>query len=97
MGSEYVANAPPHIFVRVGGTNILDAVDIIKFDYHDYKIIHSKQPMSDTTTFHFIDSSYQDSAMYYLRVKQIDESWKGPWAQNKAEMVWSSPIWVRSK
>ena len=97
MGSEYVANAPPHIFVRVGGTNILDTVDIIKFDYHDYKIIHSKQPMSDTTTFHFIDSSYQDSAMYYLRVKQIDESWKGPWAHNKAEMVWSSPIWVRSK
>ena len=97
MGSEYVSTSPPNIFVRVGGTNILDTVDIIKFDYQDYKIIYSKHPDSDTTTFHFIDSSYQDSAMYYVRVKQIDESWKGLWAYNKAEMAWSSPIWVRSK
>jgi len=97
MGSEYVSTSPPNIFVRVGGTNILDTVDIIKFDYQNYKIIYSKNLESDTTTFNFIDSSYQDSAMYYVRVKQIDESWKGPWAYNKAEMAWSSPIWVRSK
>ena len=97
MGSEYVSTSPPNIFVRVGGTNILDTVDIIKFDYQDYKIIYSKNLESDTTTFNFIDSSYQDSAMYYVREKQIDESWKGLWAYNKAEMAWSSPIWVRSK
>tara|TARA_Y100000590_G_scaffold132233_4_gene151082 strand:+ start:1920 stop:3830 length:1911 start_codon:yes stop_codon:yes gene_type:complete len=97
MGTEYICSSLPNIFVRAGGTNIIDKIDIIKFDYQDFKIIYSNTPESDTITFNFVDSSYQDSAMYYIKIKQIDESWKGPWSHNKAEMAWSSPIWIKSK
>jgi len=94
MGDEYSTNTAPELQVRVAGTNTLKSVEIIKHDNHGYQTIYSANPDSETESFNFIDDEFSEDSFYYVRVTQVDEYWRSPWANTTSEMAWSSPIWV---
>ena len=94
MGSAYNSSQSPRLSARVAGTNTLASVEIVKFDGRGYSVLHRVNPDSDTAEFEVVDNEFEGDSMYYLRVKQVNEIWKSPWAYGTAEMAWSSPIWV---
>ena len=94
MGSEYSTDQDPQLSGSVAGTNTIERVEIVKFDGKSFTVIYSANPESDIAKFNIIDNDFVSDCMYYLRVKQVNEIWKSPWAYGTAEMAWSSPIWV---
>lgn len=94
MGSEYSTDKPPMISVKAAGTNKIEVVEIVKFNGHEYKTIFSDKPDNRISIFQFKDEEFLENAMYYVRVKQVDEVWRSNWAYGNGEMAWSSPIWV---
>jgi len=68
--------------IVVGGTDIIDKIQIIK----NNEEIHTENPESNFLRFTFEDSQpIQNIDYYYIRVTQKD-----------GEMAWFSPIWVRT-
>ncbi len=94
MGAEYETNGPPRFSIKVAGTNRIESVELIKHDSHGYRVVFQDRPEGDIGEYAFTDESFSEDSMYYLRVKQVDERWRGPWAYGTAEMAWSSPIWI---
>jgi len=79
----------------VAGTRYLEKVDIVKYSSKGYEVIYSTDPEGDITTFEYTDKNFTEDSMYYLRVKQVNETWTSPWAYGNREMAWSSPIWIQ--
>jgi hypothetical protein len=94
MGSEYSATASPHFAGRIGGTNRLASVELIKLANGKYSTVFAVTPNTETYTFEFVDDEFTSSSMYYLRVKQVDEYPDRLYSHSTAEMAWSSPIWI---
>lgn len=94
MGSEYQSAAPPRLTGRIGGTNRLALVEVVRLAGGRYETVFSERPNQETFTFDFVASSVTGPAMYYLRVKQVEEYPGRLYSHSTAEMAWSSPIWV---
>ncbi|MFC2084395.1 DUF3604 domain-containing protein [Bacteroidota bacterium] len=94
MGEEFSTDSPPLFFIRVGGTNKIESVELVKYDSKGFRVIYKETPDSDTAVIQFRDLDFSENSLYYLRVKQVDEIWRGVWAYPTAEMAWSSPIWI---
>lgn len=94
MGSEYSSDKPPTFFVAAAGTNRIMKIELIKHDSGGYQTIYLEKPDSTVCTFEFIDARFHENSFYYVRVTQVDEYWRSPWANTTSEMAWSSPIWL---
>jgi len=94
MGAEYKSKRAPVFNVSVAGTRYLEKVDIVKYSSKGYEVIYSTDPEGDITMFEYTDKNFTEDSMYYLRVKQVNETWTSPWAYGNREMAWSSPIWI---
>lgn len=86
MGSEYRESDLPEISVTVGGTDILNRIEVIKYSKTSgWESIHTERPSKQTCEFTCVDTEFADDSIYYIRAIQVD-----------GEMAWSSPIWVYS-
>jgi hypothetical protein len=84
MGSEYVESGQPEIAVTVGGTDVLERVEVMKYsNSSDWERVYSDSPGQNTCSFNYTDTSFAENSLYYVRVTQRD-----------GEMAWSSPVWV---
>lgn len=97
MGEEYSTDKAPQFSVKVGGTNRIVSVEIVKHDSSGYHTIREEKPESETAIFRFTDKDFKEDSFYYVRVTQIDEPKRGAWAYPTCEMAWSSPIWIEFK
>ncbi|MFC2084394.1 hypothetical protein ACFLS9_05005 [Bacteroidota bacterium] len=80
----------PEIDVKVTGTNIIDFVQVMKFNGRRWIILSEVKPDSRYCTFSYIDSGFLDNAIFYVRIKQKNI------VENREVRGWSSPIWVFS-
>lgn len=94
MGSEYRSNAAPRFTARVAGTNRLASVETVRLAGGVYTTVHRVTPDAETTAFTWTDSTFTGRAMYYLRVRQVEEYPGRLYSHATAEMAWSSPIWI---
>jgi hypothetical protein len=94
MGSEYQSTAPPRLTGRVAGTNRLASVEVVRLASGRYTTVFSASPDAETFAFDFVDTTVAGPAMYYLRVKQVEEYPGRLYSHSTAEMAWSSPIWI---
>ncbi len=94
MGEEYATERPPAFSVKAAGTNEIESVEVVKYDGKAYRTIHREEPGAEVCTFQTTDEGFAGDSMYYVRVSQVDEYWRSPWAKTTREMAWSSPIWV---
>ena len=67
---------------------------VMKYDGSSYQTIHSIVPDAETCSFTYHDESFDGDSMYYVRLFQVDERWRSPWALTTRDMAWSSPIWI---
>lgn len=94
MGSELVSQDAPVIAGRIGGTNKLERVEIVKYGKGEYSIIHHYTPDSEIAEFQFQDQDFDSDCFYYLRVAQVSEVPGRLWTYPTNDMAWSSPVWV---
>lgn len=94
MGSKYETNKPPEFHVRVGGTNVIEKVELIKYNGVEYVPLFIDTPNSDISEFAYTDEDFNEDSMYYVRVRQVDRYPGMTYADGTPEMAWSSPIWI---
>ncbi|MGD2146234.1 MAG: beta-galactosidase [Anaerolineae bacterium] len=94
MGSEITSMAGPSIVVTAAGTTAISEVVVLKGTYATgtlssedvdtlYTVLHSETPNQWVTTFGTVDTDFDASAFYYVRMTQMD-----------GKRAWSSPVWV---
>lgn len=103
MGDELTVHADsfPTLFFEVNGTDNLDKVELLKWDFKKgkytiapihpiYTTVHLKQFNSNTKnySFSYIDSTLTDTSLYYIRVKQKNK------VNSREVWAWTSPIWI---
>jgi hypothetical protein len=94
MGSEITSNDATVIEGKIGGTNKLEIVQVVKFDNGEYSIIYQNAPDSEIAEFQFEDKNFDSDCFYYLRVIQESEVPGRLWTYPTNDMAWSSPVWV---
>jgi hypothetical protein len=94
MGSEITSENVPVIAAKVGGTNKLEAVQVVKYSNGEYSIIYNNAPDSEIAEYQFEDQDFDSDSFYYLRVTQVSEVPGRLWTYPTNDMAWSSPIWV---
>ena len=93
MGSEFKSIFP--LFKgKIAGTNKLAGIELVKMEEGKFFTIYASNPMTETYEFTYRDSAFTKPAMYYLRVKQVDEYAGRRYSHSTAEMAWSSPVWI---
>ena len=81
MGDDFSAPAPQRIRVKAEGTDVIEAIHLIR----DAQYIYKWAPDSRTADFQFSDpGAGKGQHWYYVRVEQ-----------KNGELAWSSPIWVK--
>ncbi len=92
MGQELEAQGKPEIRVAIAGTDDLNLVEIIKYDFRkkEYKTIHRVNPGSFAAELTYQDEDFISDSFYYVRARQ-----KSP-VRNLEVWAWSSPIWVQA-
>ncbi|HEY3835556.1 MAG TPA: DUF3604 domain-containing protein, partial [Bryobacteraceae bacterium] len=81
MGEAFTGTQPPHLTVRVIGTNPIKQLDIIK----DRKFIYTTRPGTRQASVTYTDTqSAPGESWYYARVLQED-----------GQLAWSSPVWIK--
>jgi hypothetical protein len=94
MGSEMSSDSDPVIKAKIGGTNKLETVQVVKYEDGEYSIIYNVAPDSEIAEFEFEDHDFNSDCFYYLRVTQVSEVPGRLWTYPTNDMAWSSPIWV---
>jgi Protein of unknown function (DUF3604) len=94
MGSEYEATGTPRFDIKVAGTNSLASVELVRLAGGRYETVFAAKPGRETFDGVFTDSAFVGPAMYYLRVRQVEEYPGRLYSHATAEMAWSSPIWI---
>jgi hypothetical protein len=93
MGSEYSVTLPhsPTIEVTFGGTAAVSTAEIVKYDAAtaDWTVAFTIAPQARIGTASFVDTSFTDAALYYVRITQQRGA-----LHDEPEMAWSSPVWV---
>ncbi len=80
--------ALPHIQVSIVGTDIIDKVQIMKYDGYRWAALLDANPDSRQWEIYLTDHEFDRSSLYYIRLKQRNL------VGNRKVMAWSSPIWV---
>ncbi len=90
MGSEFVTNEYPKIYVNVIGASNIEKIEIIKHtkDVNEYPIpvVYVNTPNAKIRKVNWTDNKFTNDSFYYVRVTQDD-----------GEIAWSSPIWVKKE
>lgn len=94
MGSEITSMNAPLISGKVGGTNKLESVEVVKYEDGAYSTLYRSSPDAETTEFAIEDKDFSSDCFYYLRVSQVSEVPGRLWTYPTNEMAWSSPVWV---
>jgi len=94
MGSEIKSLNAPVISGKVGGTNKLETIEVVKYENGEYSTIYRSSPDFELTEFSIEDKNFNSDCFYYLRVSQVSEVPGRLWSFPTNEMAWSSPIWV---
>jgi len=94
MGSEYGTSSPPHFLARIAGTNKLASVELVRLMDGKYSTVFEINPNAETYLLDFADNGMSSAAMYYLRVRQVDQYPGRLYAHSTSEIPWSSPIWI---
>ena len=94
MGSEIISEDAPVITGKIGGTNKLEIVQVVKYENGEYSIIYNNSPDSEIAEFQFEDHNFDSDCFYYLRVTQVSEVPGRLWTYPTNDMTWSSPVWV---
>ncbi len=94
MGSKYETNEPPEFKIRAGGTNLINRVELIKYNGEEYITLYTDRPDADISEFTYTDEDFSGDSMYYVRVIQADEYPGRTYADPAPEMAWSSPVWI---
>ncbi len=97
MGSEIKSVNTPVIIGKVGGTNKLETIEVVKYENGEYSTFYKTSPDSETTEFSIEDKDFDSDCFYYLRVYQVSEVPGRLWTFPTNEMAWSSPIWIEYK
>lgn len=95
MGSTYETEDPPVFDIRVGGTDEIKSVELIKYNGEEYIVIYTDHPGSDISEFTFTDYDFSNDSMYYVRVIQADNYPGRTYADPAPDIAWSSPIWIK--
>lgn len=94
MGSEITSREAPFISGKIGGTNKLETIEVVKYEDGAYRTVYRSSPDAETTEFSIEDKSFDSACFYYLRVSQVSEVPGRLWTFPTNEMAWSSPVWV---
>ena len=94
MGSEITSMNAPEISAKVGGTNKLETIEVVKYEDGVYSTVYRGSPDAETTEFSIEDKDFKSDCFYYLRVSQVSEVPGRLWTFPTNEMAWSSPVWV---
>jgi hypothetical protein len=94
MGSEIQSKDPPVIEGRIGGTNALEKVQVVKYESGAYSVIYDDAPDAEISEFQMEDQDFDSDCFYYLRVTQVSEVPGRLWTYPTNDMAWSSPVWV---
>ena len=95
--SEIKSLNAPVISGKVGGTNKLEAIEVVKYENGEYSTIYRSSPDFELTEFSIEDKNFDTDCFYYLRVIQVSEVPGRLWTFPTNEMAWSSPVWVELK
>lgn len=86
MGSELELKRPPRMHVEVQGTDRIKEVVVVR----NGRVLHAVRPERRRVRLGYVDTSFEETNYYYVRVTQANKDEHG----NPAR-AWSSPIWVR--
>ncbi len=86
--TQLVAGNIPEITVKVNGTDVLDSVEVMKYDGEKWSAVFAESPQTIQLESKFVDAAFTGSSLYYVRVRQRNM------VENRPVMAWSSPIWV---
>jgi hypothetical protein len=91
MGGQRSPRGPANIRLRVHGTGVLDAVEIVKADLDSGEIGVARSWSPDSTDFDttWTDESPPARGFYYARVAQRERY------RDRVPMAWSSPVWLQ--
>lgn len=67
---------------------------VVRLTAGRYTTAFSAKPDRETFAFDFVDANVVGSAMYCLRVTQVEENLGRLYSHSTAEMAWTSPIWI---
>ncbi|MFH1743954.1 MAG: hypothetical protein ABIH23_33530 [bacterium] len=92
MGQFVTVESSPDLKVRVVGTDIIERVEILRYQpsQESFCVIKAWRPDSLEFTDQFTDRNYEPGAIYYTRVKQKNL------VRDRIVMAWSSPIWTEA-
>lgn len=90
MGSKVIIdeNNYPQIKVSVVGTDIIDYIELLKFNGRQWNVLYEVEPNSIYYESEKTDYDFRDKAIYYVRLKQKNI------VGNREVRAWTSPIWV---
>ncbi len=82
----------PRFDVTVHGTDVIEAVEILRYSEPDggFRVIHDLRPNALDFTWSGRDGGFRDDAIYYLRLRQRSA------VRGRVVMAWSSPVWVNA-
>jgi hypothetical protein len=101
MGSEVSLpkGEKPKLFVSARGTDIIDFIEILKWDFNKGKFDKKGYPIFENILHRKVgalqvdleleDKSFESFSMYYLKLRQF------PKINDFEVWAWSSPIWVK--
>tara|TARA_B100000315_G_scaffold260825_1_gene325913 strand:+ start:3776 stop:7198 length:3423 start_codon:yes stop_codon:yes gene_type:complete len=90
----------PEIHYEVYGTDDLDFVEVLRWDssrrkgHPVFEIVHREMGQRRECVNDFVDESYSDWAVYYVRAKQKRNVFDVDLRAEREVWAWSSPIWV---
>jgi len=90
MGDEFSVGLPytPSLNVKVIGSDIIDYVEVVKYDGSSFTVPYRVTPSSKEISFTYDDPSFTSDSLYYIRLRQANQ------VDGRDVMAWSSPIWV---
>ena len=83
----------PRFDVTAHGTDIIEAVEILRYSEPDggFRVIHDLRPNALDFTWSGRDGGFRADAIYYLRLRQRSQ------VRGRIVMAWSSPVWVNAR
>ena len=90
MGSLVAVSAPPRLSVRAVGTDIITAMELLRYapGNEAFSVVKRWEPSATELRAESVDEDWRAGAIYYVRVRQRNL------VRGLAVMAWSSPIWT---
>jgi len=91
MGGTVAVTGVPTLEIEAHGTDTIEFVEVLRYSKSDgaFLVIHTLYPEGPDFTWSQTDSTFQEDAIYYVRLRQVRL------VRTRVAMAWSSPIWVK--